>query len=246
MGQFSRFLKPRRWALAEVCVDLLAPAEYVSGGVKVTHDSIRGRCSRRAAAAGPALLAILLASALCGCTKRPTQFAVTNYSPDSRPERFHEVFDECYYALDPSGNVDVVARRVQELEGGGESITQVVHLRTMYLAIPGSTHVERSMINTTVNYAILSDSGGACFEGAGLVVCRENNRARALTGQLESGRISPVRRVGASAEIFDRALIEGRFNAKHDRRAVVRILNELNRVFGPRPAYDPGHRPDLM
>lgn len=203
--------------------------------------------SRTRAAAGTKLaLAALLAFALSGCSRRPTQFAVTNYTPDARPERFHEVFNECYYAPDPSGNVDVVARRVQEIEGGGEAITQIVHLRTMFLAVPGATHVERSMINTTINYAILSDSGGACFEGAGLVVCRENGRTQEMTGELESGRISPVRRVGASADIFDQALIEGRFSARRDRRAVVRILNELNRIFGPRPNYDPGHRPDLM
>ena len=179
-----------------------------------------------------------------GCRERTTRFEITNYRGVGRTEYFHEVFDECYYTIGPSGNVDVVARRHTPGSAGGrrsdaESITQIIHLRTVFRAIPGTTHAERSMINGMVNYAILSDNGGACFEGAGFLTFTEKRRKPELIGRLEQAKLHSNRRVGWVGEIFDRAELTGEFLARRNRKKVIRILNELNRVFPPQPSYQP-------
>ena len=183
-----------------------------------------------------------------GCASRETRFQVTNFDLQQGTQRFFERFDECYYSVDPSGNIDVIARRHSESDDAGVGdITQVVHLRTVYRSAPGSMASDRTMINTTVTYAILGPDGGSCYEGAGFMYVRENTRTGALRGQLELSTVAPHRQVGDPAIIFEHAELTGQFVARKDRRRVVRMCNELRRVFGDMPRYQPARVPaDVM
>jgi hypothetical protein len=177
---------------------------------------------------------------ISGCGDKVTRFEIANHRAVGDTEYFHEQFDECYYAIAPNGNVDLIARRHLPAVGeANEALTQIVHVRTVYRAIPGTTHVSSSMINGVVSYVILSSRGGACFEGAGFLLCEENRAKRSLTGELERATLHPSRRVGSVGSIFDRAVLRGEFFATRDERKVVAILNEIERVFGPLPPYVP-------
>ncbi len=186
--------------------------------------------------------AVLLVAAV-GCRESVTRFDIVNYRGVGDREHFHEVFPECYYSISAGGRVDLVARR--HVEGNREipSVTQVVHARTEYQAIPGRTHADASMINATVHYAILGDAGGACFEGGAFFTFEEDPEKGAMEGALEHSTLEPSRRVGDGGQVFDRAELTGVFQATRNRRRVVAILNELNRVFGPMPQYQPPARP---
>jgi hypothetical protein len=103
------------------------------------------------------------------------------------------------------------------------------------------------MINGLVTYAIVSDAGGSCFEGAGFLSAHENHRKTGLKGRLEKATLEPHRSLGTGAELFTHAVIQGKFTARRNERKVVMILNEINRLFGPRPDHVPGPSPpDLL
>ena len=204
----------------------------------------RQRPGRAAAGAGVLLVLIL---SVTGCQQPETRFRIATYAPNGTVEPLFQDFDECYFSTDARGNIDLVAVRRTVSESGDARLTQVVHVRTIYRAVPGSTHVDRTMINALVNYAILSDGGGACYEGGGFLYTEEYQQQDQLVGQLQEARLHPYRRTGEAPDLFDRAELTGRFKAVRNRKAVTGLLNELNRLFGPQPSYEPPPvRPDLM
>lgn len=190
------------------------------------------RVLRIASLAAPLVLA-------AGCQPQRTRFEVTDYRNDAPPARYFEDFDECFYALDADGTLDVVARRVgASLPDSNSGTTQVLHVRRIWPAVPGMTHVERTQINARVGYWIVGGSGGIGFEGGGFITCTENRQRDVLTGQLEQSALNPTRRVEPAPELFGQAEVTGKFRAHRNKARVIRILNELERTFGPLPRYD--------
>ncbi|MFH0980419.1 MAG: hypothetical protein V2A79_02640 [Planctomycetota bacterium] len=194
----------------------------------------RPRCRRLS-------LLVFTGAAVCGgCGPQGTRFEVVDHRTEGGPTPYFEDFDECYYMLDSAGHFDCVARRIGTGEKDpDERITQVVHLHGIWHPDPGRTYAEQTMINATVSYLIVSSAGGASFEGGGFVSFRENYGRTLATGKLELAKLAPVRRLGESKPIFERAEIKGEFMAVHDARRVVRILSEMRRLFGPLPRYEP-------
>ncbi len=187
----------------------------------------------------PAWACILLLVAGTGCAPRPTRFEIVDYGPAGEQGRFFEEFDECYYARQPDGAVDVVARRQGHLVGQAEEdTTQVIHLHGIWRPVPGDTVVESTQVNATVSYWIVSDLGGVALEGGGFVFVQENHRQDTLTGKVESSALQPVRRIGRTPSPFSRVALTGKFRAVHDRRRVIRLINEMSAQFGPLPRYE--------
>lgn len=184
---------------------------------------------------------------MSGCRSRHTQFQVTNFGADGQRESFFEGFNECYYTIDPSGNVDIVARRLSDAgdDVQGE-ICQIVHIRTVYRNVPGAMASDKTMINALINYAILAPDGGSSYEGAGFVYFRKSMRRRELRGALELSTVRPHRRVGEPIILFDRAELTGEFVAQENRRKVVHLFNQLRRVFGKMPRFQPNRDGDVM
>jgi len=186
----------------------------------------------------PAPALVLLLST--GCTVRTTQFRIIDYRDLGRAEVYTESFDEAYYRIDEMGNVDVVLRRRQPgIEDPRQTVTQVVHLSSMWRPIPGRTVADRTQINGTVSYLITSGQVGAAFEGAGSMFYNENRKGTVLTGTLERAYLTPQRCLNGGRALFTRAELSGQFRAARDPRRVARILNETQRLFGPIPRYQP-------
>jgi hypothetical protein len=191
-----------------------------------------------------ALCMMLLAVGACTVPPRQTRFDVLNYQPNGEVERLHDVFDEAYYHVTPSGNVDIIARRAVRAAPGQPAVVQIVHLRTIFRAVPGTTYADRTMINGTATYAIVVGRGGTSFEGGCFLTFTEDKRAGVLTGHLEHARLNANRQVGEGAGVFHQAEVTGTFRAIRDPQKTVGLLNELNRFFGPQPNYQrPTDRP---
>lgn len=176
----------------------------------------------------------LLLSGL-GCTASRSTFEITDFRSDGPPQTYREVFPDAYFDLDAAGNVNLVLRRSEaSREVPGTNITQVVHLRTVWRPIPGVTVAERTQINGTVTYAIISGSLGATFEGAGSIFFELDKDKQRLEGSLDLATLRPVRHLAASGDFFEKAELSGRFVARRDGLRVARIVNDMNRRFGPR------------
>jgi hypothetical protein len=180
----------------------------------------------------------VLSTLVSGCAAERTRFDVTDYRPSGGPQEYHQSFDECYYRLDAARNLELVARHTTPGDGGLENI-QVVHLRTFWRAVPGRTPAERTMINATVAYMIVTWPTGADFRGSGFVSFTENREGTEVTGRLERSSLKPHRRLGDAPRLFDRAELTGRFVAERNEARVIEILNDMERLFGPPPDETP-------
>jgi len=196
---------------------------------------------------------LLVAPALCaagagimvgaGCSQPRSEFHIVDWRGVGQREHFHETYDECFYSASRNGRVDIVARR-KDPGPDGAAITQIMHLRTRFPTIPGTTPAESSMINATVHFAIIDGHGGVCYEGAGFVSTHEDAQRGALAGALERAELAENRRVGHGGELFQRARVTGTFHAQRSPRKVVALLNEMDRLFGPQPDYRPRPQAD--
>lgn len=101
------------------------------------------------------------------------------------------------------------------------------------------------MINATVHYAVLDGRGGVCYEGAGFISTEEVPEEGLLIGALERAHLAEQRSAGEGGSgIFKRVELTGTYRAERSRRRAVALLNELARVFGPQPDYQPPPRHD--
>jgi hypothetical protein len=192
------------------------------------------------------LLAVVVVASTAGCGPQVTKFFIDDHQAGGPATRYFEEFPECYYSPDAHDRVDIVGLRRSNDDPDSEPVLQVIHIRQVWQAVPGTTFAEESMINATVSYLIVGPDGGASFEGGGFVTYTENRDQTGLAGQLESSALTPQRRLGQGGEIFDRVSVTGTFRAERDKRQVVRILNEMKRLFGPMPRYEPPPtNPDL-
>lgn len=188
-----------------------------------------------------ALLAAWLLAGLAGCSARKTELQIIDYRPSPAgegraPDVYVETFDEAFYRIDDAGNVDIVLRREQPgLDDPARLFVQIVHVRSLWRSIPGRTVAHRTQINATVSYLILSGAVGASFEGAGSVFYDPGDEGDVLTGELERAYLTPQRRLNGGRALFTRAELSGQFRATYDPRRVVRVLNDMDRLFGPPP-----------
>ncbi len=176
--------------------------------------------------------------AVIGCSNRTSTFEIVDYRDGGEVRRYRETFDEAYYHLDKHGNLEIVLRRTTPSQPNpGRMITQIIHIRSVWRCIPGNTIAHSTQINGTVSYHIVTGEVGATFEGAGSVFFTQNRKKSTLRGSLDLATLKPTRQLGAAHDLFRRAELRGRFQAKRDPRCVTRIVNEMDRLFGSVPAH---------
>lgn len=185
-------------------------------------------------------MALLALSLGVGCAAPPNSFEILDYREAAQPKRYRETFEEAYYDVDAIGNLNLVLRRQAPVEPGKpQELTQVIHIRSFWNSMPGRTIAERTQINGQVSYLVFSGEAGAGFEGSGSVFFSKDWTGSLLIGTLDHATLKPKRRLAVGSEVFARADIKGNFKAKHDPRAVVRLMNDMQRLFGPLPPYVP-------
>jgi len=185
---------------------------------------------------GPLIALLLLISEL-GCAGRVSTFEIVDYRDPGDAKRYRETFDEAYYDLDNQGNVNIVLLRSSGRLGPGKSeVTQIVRIRSVWRPVPGKTGSNATQINATVSYYVVGGRVGDTFEGAGSVFFTQNCGKNTLSGSLDRAVLRPKRQLAPGEPLFARAELSGEFRAARDRRQVVRIMNEADRLFGPLPS----------
>lgn len=186
-------------------------------------------------------VAIALAMlATCGCARNPgvSVIRLVDHREPGKTERFRESFSEAWYRIDDHGNIDLVLRRSGGRHNGDDaSLTQLVHVRTIWRPVPGRTVSNRTQINATITYFLVSGRTGTAYDGAGSVFFRKKRDGR-LVGAIEHAQLNQTRRLASSSPLFARAEVSGEFTAIEDPQRVIRLVNEMNQLFGP-PAHWP-------
>ncbi|MBI3835138.1 MAG: hypothetical protein HY287_12480 [Planctomycetes bacterium] len=165
-------------------------------------------------------------------------FDVTDYSDPAQERHYSDTFTECYYDLDPYGNVSLVFRRGGHSDNtpisAAESM-QVVYVRGVWHSVAGKNPFHETQINGTVTYAVTGKGVGTSMEGAGAVhFDTEYLHRDRLTGTLEHALVLPKRNLSTGSPPIARAEISGEFEAVRDPRRVARISHDVDRFFGPR------------
>ena len=186
------------------------------------------------------LLGVVLTAVGCAPRPRVTEFFIDDYRGEEALEQLSASFERAYFATNAGGTMDIVAISEPLADSNPETqVAQVLHIRQVYPAVPGRTFVEDSMINATVCYALLGPGYGQTYEGGGFVTYSQNWSKDKIAGRLKSATVEPLRRVGQSDDLLHKAVIHGTFVAHEDKRQVLRVLNDLDRLFGPKPNYTP-------
>lgn len=174
----------------------------------------------------------VLLAASTGCAPTVSTFDIVNFRDDAGLERFHETFDEAWYDVDGTGNVDIVLRRSQPREGGrDDAVVQLVHVRSFWRSIPGRTVAERTQLNGVVTYGVISGGLGATFEGAGSVFFVHDPKKGELTGSLDLARLKPARELTPGSAVFQRVELSGTFVARHNPSRTVALRHQLEQTF---------------
>lgn len=197
------------------------------------------RAARRAP--GRTTLALFLVLAASGCGRpRTNAFEIIDHREGGDASRFRETFDAGTFDVGPTGNYDIVLVNEQfDATDPSANIVQTLHLRTFWRSIPGTTVADKTQINGSVSYYIVSGELGQAYEGAGSIFVSEDRDGDKITGTLDLARLKPVRQLAASADLFERVDISGRFTATRDRKRTQQLVHEMNRRFGPRPPQRP-------
>jgi hypothetical protein len=180
--------------------------------------------------------AAAVVAAASGCSAYASTFEIVDYRQAGSAERYRETFDEGYFDIDEHGNVDIVLRRAAPTsDRASQTITQIVHIKSVWRSIPGTTVAHRTQLNGTISYHILSGQTGASFEGAGSIFFDLGMGKDSLSGTLGLAVLHPKRRLAADPLLFRQAELKWHFRASRDPRRVVRIVNEMNRLFRQPP-----------
>jgi len=237
----------------DVAIDYFRPHRYRAFGVvdSLPETSAGGMVERSLAVVRPdsvkcdwiarrrwgQLIVLLLLIGGLGCTGRVSTFEIVDYRDPGDAKRYRETFDEAYYDLDNQGNVNIVLRRTGGRSGAGETeVTQIVRIRSVWRPVPGKTGSRATQINATVSYYVVGGRIGDTFEGAGSVYFTQNRGKDVLNGTLDRAVLRPKRQLTPAEPLFARTELSGEFRAARDRRQVVRIMNEADRLFGPLPS----------
>lgn len=198
-----------------------------------------GSVARRLALPTAAIALTLVAAA--GCARPEGRaFQIVDHRDNGSTSRYRETFGPGTFDVGPTGNYEIVLVKQQiNATDPAANIEQLIHIRTMWQSIPGRTVADKTQINAIVSYFIQSGEVGQAYEGAGSLFNTANRDGTALSGSLDLARLRPVRQLAASANLFDRVDISGRFTATRDRKRTEQLAHEMDRRFGPRPRSVP-------
>jgi len=173
-----------------------------------------------------------------GCARPVTELRIQSFGSGEGPVDLYERFDEAYYSRDARGSLDLVLRSIRpSRQDPSQIIRQTLHVNAFWTPMPGRTFVESTQCNATLCYVIGTGPVAISYEGAGFVTFSLNGFKRTMTGKIESGQLSPLRRIGQAKDLLGQAQITGQFRAKQDKNRVLALLGELRREIGPAPPY---------
>jgi hypothetical protein len=158
---------------------------------------------------------------------------VESHCECARPKPLAERFDEALCSTDSRGEWDIVLHSLHPAQRDPrQSIEQILHLSLFWKPVPGTTYVESSQTNALMTYALLSGPTAISYEGAGFVYLTQD-RSGGISGRIESGTLSPTRRVGEPNDLLGTCKLTGEFKGRIDRSRVSELTSLLGQRLGP-------------
>lgn len=177
-----------------------------------------------------------------GCASTASTLKVVDFRDAANVRSYSATFDEAYYDIDPRGNLNLILRHQPSPKPGVPAVSQVLHVRTVWRSIPGSTVAHDSQINGVVAYAITSGGQTSLFEGAGAIFFFNDPVTGNFNGSLGRVVLTPADGQSSDDSVFERIELTGTFSAEPDTRRTTQAMNELERVAVSLAAAKSGRR----
>ena len=180
-----------------------------------------------------ALIGAIGCALATGCEAPHTsRLDFTLFESDGRVNRHYANFSEAFYRMSAGGTLELVLRTEKPSTiDPTQTITQILYLKSFWRPVPGTTFVEATQINARVQYAVLTPPTGVRYDGGAFVSYKIDKRTGMLTGDIESGSLSPKFRMGDAVEPFGAARFTGHVRATEKPRDVVSTLQMLESQF---------------
>ena len=171
----------------------------------------------------------LLLSSLGGCGLPDSEVRLVSYKDREFPEPYTISFADCTYRTEPTGDYHIVARVMHDPDDADAgAITQYMHIHLFWKPRPGRTFVNRSTIDATLRYVIVTDAGTVEYSGTGFVFPKHPRRSDKLIAEIESARLKVSSLVGEPAEMLGDSRLSGVLVATFDPSRTLDLLHEMN------------------
>lgn len=147
-------------------------------------------------------------------------------------------FDTAVYAVDDRSTLTVVL-----IDGDVDQPRQAVTLRMFWRPTPGRTPISPEATNATVHYLVFGPSPGdaagpaAVYSGAGYLFPRDRAGEAEFHASLWDSTVLLADRSDGFQDVLGPASITGRFTARHDEAATLRLINQLGEMVSARLGY---------
>jgi len=176
----------------------------------------------------------MLLLAMAGCAAGPTRIEFTTFDTSGGSEHVYANFSSASYRKIQGGLIELVCRaETPSTLDPTQTITQIVFVRTFWHPQPGRTFVERTQLDGTVIYTVLTPPTGVRYDGAGFLTFKIRDDGT-MEGEIESGTLTPRYRMGDAVIPFSSARITGRIRAVENPRDVVNTLQSIESQFSER------------
>lgn len=120
-------------------------------------------------------------------------------------------------------------------------MSQMIYVELFWRPKPGTTYVEQSQTNASIQYCIVSGDDVISYEGAGFVTVDEKRWSDEMVGRIESSTLVPARFANEPIDLFGPCQLTGEFTATPDARRVADIKQRRRRLLGrPVEAFSAG------
>jgi len=158
---------------------------------------------------------------LAGCGSGGVE--LLSYKDPYFPEPYRFQPQECVYRIDPTGDIHVAGRCVEEIDGG--QTTQYLHIHIFWKPLPGKTHAEASTTDALLRYVVATDAGVASYRGTGFVFPKKKRGDR-LEVTIESGRLRLESSSGSLGDFLGNTRLTGELMAEHEPAMTANFLRE--------------------
>jgi hypothetical protein len=181
-------------------------------------------------------LALLFTLPLAGCQWSKISAlagpALTVTSEQQKSPTALRDFDIALYRFDQDNALTAVL-----LQGSADQPTQAVTIRMFWRPRAGSTPLDRTATNATIQYAVFTGENVGVYSGAGFLYPQNTPGNDSLTAAIWQAILRPADQSLGYEDPLGKATVKGKFTVRRDDIAVEQLLRKLNVHISERLGY---------
>ncbi len=152
-------------------------------------------------------------------------------------------FGDAYYRYDEDGTMYVVARSTTVDKVTGQSVDQIFTARIFWRPVGGKTSMNKTSLNATYRYVLMSPNAVGVYEGAGFVRLWGKKGSKTIEARVMDGDLRLTEASVTFNDTIGRARMRGRILAKNDEAKALDMHLQAHRdLFARSLAINPAEK----